>query len=50
MTENCQIGSTAFDGCTLVYIYSAAGSPAEAYCDAHDNCVFVEEAQSPTAE
>ena len=39
----CAIGADAFDGCTLVYIYSAAGSPAEAYCRNHTNCVFVEE-------
>ncbi len=42
---DCSIGTDAFDGCTLVYIYSAPGSGAETYCDdpTHDNCVFVAE-------
>ena len=39
----CEIGTDAFDGCTLVYIYGEAGSPADLYCRLHDNCVFVEE-------
>ena len=42
----CAIGTDAFDGCTLVYVYGEADSPAEAYCNAHENCVFVEEAQN----
>ena len=41
----CAIGTDAFDGCDLVYVYGAAGSPAETYCSTHDNCVFVEETQ-----
>ncbi len=39
----CLVGAGAFDGCKKVYIYSTAGSAAEAYCDEHDNCVFVSE-------
>ena len=42
---DCTLGTDVFEQCRLVYIYGAAGSPAEAYCSAHDNCVFVEEAQ-----
>ena len=38
---NCRIGTNILEGCTLVYVYSAPGSPAEAYCNAHSNCVFV---------
>ena len=38
----CAIGQDAFDNCPWVYIFSAAGSPAEAYCANHDNCVFVD--------
>ncbi|MBR6029071.1 MAG: InlB B-repeat-containing protein [Clostridia bacterium] len=40
----CALGTDVFDGCGRVYIFSAAGSPAEAYCDSHSNCVFVEDA------
>ena len=43
---DCALGSDVFDGCGTVYVFSAAGSPAEAYCSAHDNCVFVEDAQN----
>ena len=25
----------------LVYVFGTAGSPAEAYCQSHDNCEFV---------
>ncbi len=41
----CTLGEDVFDGCGLVFVYSAAGSPAEAYCSdpAHSNCVFVQE-------
>ena len=39
----CEIGTDAFDGCQSVYIYGEAGSPAEMYCNTHDNCMFVEE-------
>ena len=41
----CEIGTGAFDGCEEVYIFGTAGSPAEAYCQEHANCVFVEETQ-----
>ena len=40
---NCTIGNNAFEGCTAVFIYSKAGSPAETYCKSHSNCLFVEE-------
>ena len=41
----CTLGENVFEGCGLVFVYSAAGSPAEAYCSdpAHSNCVFVQE-------
>ena len=38
---NCALGTDVFDGCGTVYVFGAAGSPAEAYCAAHENCVFV---------
>ncbi len=37
----CALGQDVFDGCTLVYVYGTAGSSAEAYCQSHENCVFV---------
>ena len=42
---DCELGTDVFDGCTLVYVFSTAGSPAEDYCNdpAHGNCVFVKE-------
>lgn len=43
---DCRMGRDVFDGCTLVYVYSAEGSQAEAYCQTHDNCVFAGEAQN----
>ncbi len=42
----CALGTDVFDGCTKVYVYGAAGSPAEAYCQSHGNCVFVAEGQN----
>ena len=39
----CRLGANIFDGCELVYIYSAAGSDAKNYCRTHGNCVFMEE-------
>lgn len=49
---DCALGTDVFDGCEKVYVFSAAGSPAEAYCSApgHGNCVFIAEAQSGTGE
>ena len=38
---NCALGTDVFAGCGTVYVYGAAGSPAEAYCQSHGNCVFV---------
>ena len=37
----CELGTDVFEGCTMVYVYSTAGSSAEAYCQTHANCVFV---------
>lgn len=42
--ENCLLGRDVFDGCTAVTVYGAAGSPAEIYCNTHDNCTFLVEA------
>ena len=42
---DCELGQDVFDGCELVYIYSAGGSAAQVYCGSHENCVFVEIAQ-----
>lgn len=38
---NCILGEDVFDGCAMVVVFGAAGSSAEAYCNIHDNCVFV---------
>ena len=37
----CEMGTNVCDGCTQVYVFGAAGSPAEAYCQSHSNCAFV---------
>ena len=42
---NCVLSADVFDGCTMVYVFGAAGSSAEAYCSTHANCVFVENSQ-----
>ena len=39
--EHCALGTDMFDGCGTVYVFGAAESSAEAYCQTHDNCVFV---------
>ena len=41
----CELGENVFEGCTEVLVYSAAGSPADDYCQNHENCRFVETAQ-----
>jgi len=45
---DCALGTDVFDGCMRVYVFSTAGSPAEAYCNdpEHKNCVFVEDRQN----
>ena len=40
---NCTIAHSAFDGCESVQIFGTSGSPAEAFCNRHDNCVFIPE-------
>lgn len=42
---DCSLGEGVFDGCAVVYVFGVSGSPAEAYCSAHENCVFVQEDQ-----
>ena len=42
----CSVGANAFDGCAKVFIFGTAGSSAEAYCQSHANCVFVEDGQN----
>ena len=39
----CELGTDVFSGCGRVFVFGPAGSPAEAYCAEHDNCVFVAE-------
>ena len=41
----CALGADVFDGCAKVYVFGMTGSPAEAYCLSHSNCVFVVDAQ-----
>ena len=38
----CSIADTAFAGCVEVKIFGTPGSPAEAFCETHDNCTFIE--------
>ena len=43
LPQNCDIADTAFDGCEDVQIFGTPGSPAEAFCETHDNCTFFAE-------
>ncbi len=43
LPKNCTIDADAFTGCGTVYIFAPGGGSTEAYCNAHENCVFVEE-------
>lgn len=45
---DCSIGTNAFEGCASVMIFGAEGSPAEEYCELHDNCIFVCERNNPS--
>ena len=38
----CELGEDVFEGCEGVEIFGTAGSPAQDYCDEHDNCEFYE--------
>ena len=38
---DCTLGAGVFDSCETVYVFSAAGSPADIYCQTHNNCEFV---------
>ena len=40
----CALGEDVFDGCGTVFMFGTRGSPAEAYCLSHANCVFIEDA------
>lgn len=42
---DCIIGESTFDGCENLYVFGLPGSGAEQYCNNHDNCTFVVEAQ-----
>ena len=37
-----ELGDDVFAGCRLVYVSAHAGSPAQHYCETHDNCIFIE--------
>ncbi len=41
--DGCALGTDVFSGCGTIFVYGTAGSPAEAYCQSHSNCVFVKE-------
>jgi surface protein len=42
----CTLGTDVFAGCGTVYVYGVDNSPAYEYCQTHDNCVFVKDAQA----
>jgi len=46
LPADCELGTDVFDGCELVFVYSAAGSPAQTYCQTHENCVFTADTQN----
>lgn len=39
----CSIADSAFDGCAEVEIFGTPDSPAESFCNRHDNCRFITE-------
>ena len=43
LPKDCDIHDEAFKGCNTVYVFAPAGGSTEAYCAAHENCVFVKE-------
>ena len=43
LSKDCAIDADAFTGCGTVYIFAPAGGSTEAYCNSHENCVFVGE-------
>lgn len=43
--NGCALGTNVFNNDKRILIYGTAGSAAETYCTAHDNCVFAVEAQ-----
>ena len=45
LPQNCQIDSSAFDGCGTVYVFAPAGGTTESWCDGRTGIVFVEEQQ-----
>ena len=43
--SGCVIDDTAFSGCEYVVVFGTPGSDAERFCEANDNCTFVEDLQ-----
>ena len=43
LPKDCEISDAAFDEEGLVYVYAPAGGTTQAYCEAYDNLVFIEE-------
>ena len=39
----CTIEDNAFEGCNDLTVFGTIGSPAEMYCNSHENCTFVPE-------
>ena len=42
LSGTCQIDAAAFDGLDQVCVFAPAGGSTEAYCNAHDNLIFVD--------
>ena len=38
------IDDTAFEGCSIVFVFGLSTSPAKAFCNLHSNCIFVADA------
>ena len=40
---DCILGEEVFSGCGTVYVFAAANSDAQRFCEDHPNCLFIEE-------
>ena len=45
LPQNCQISSTAFDGCDTIYVFAPAGGDTQSWCEGRTGIVFIPETQ-----
>ena len=46
LPQNCQIDSTTFNGCGIVYIFAPAGGDTQTWCEGRTDIVFIPEPQN----